>query len=411
MDQQARSAAKEAFSHLRPNTAQEVWLSALASENGLIQAPPEGLPALAESLQGWEERHRAACREGLRAALRLSAPSNSNGKWTLDYLLQPTADLSLLIRANNLWSDPKTRKKLSAFSTVDPEDFLLTALSLAGRLFPPIEQSLKKAKPSQASLDTSQAYFFLKEVAPALGIAGFGLLLPSWWRAKTSPRLGLKVKIRPKDRGAGLADNLSLDWEMALGDKTLSPGELESLAQMKVPLVQIRGQWVEADPTVLKEALDHWKRLKEKPGTLLDIMNSLREAGGGLEISSITGEGWLRDFFEAGDRGFEVLPPPAGLKAELRPYQQRGYSWLSFLARLGLGACLADDMGLGKTLQTLTFLLNEKAAGRLEKPVLLLCPTSVAGKWMKEPAKFTPDLRVPLRNGGARTRSTVVFRK
>jgi len=37
------------------------------------------------------------------------------------------------------------------------------------------------------------------------------------------------------------------------------------------------------------------------------------------------------------------------LKTQLRPYQQRGLTWLRFLAELGLGACLADDMGLGKT--------------------------------------------------------------
>ena len=45
---------------------------------------------------------------------------------------------------------------------------------------------------------------------------------------------------------------------------------------------------------------------------------------------------------------------PPGLKAELRPYQQTGYSWLRFVARLGLGACLADDMGLGKTVQVIS---------------------------------------------------------
>ncbi|MEM1009309.1 MAG: SNF2-related protein [Myxococcota bacterium] len=35
-------------------------------------------------------------------------------------------------------------------------------------------------------------------------------------------------------------------------------------------------------------------------------------------------------------------------------------SWLEFLTRLGLGACLADDMGLGKTLQVLALLLNQE---------------------------------------------------
>src|SRR5690242_6571491 len=53
---------------------------------------------------------------------------------------------------------------------------------------------------------------------------------------------------------------------------------------------------------------------------------------------------------------------PPGLKAELRPYQQTGYSWLRFAARLGLGVCLADDMGLGKTVQVISLLLDLKRA-------------------------------------------------
>lgn len=47
---------------------------------------------------------------------------------------------------------------------------------------------------------------------------------------------------------------------------------------------------------------------------------------------------------------------PQGLKAQLRPYQQKGFSWMVQLNKLGFGGCLADDMGLGKTLQTLTLL-------------------------------------------------------
>lgn len=47
---------------------------------------------------------------------------------------------------------------------------------------------------------------------------------------------------------------------------------------------------------------------------------------------------------------------PKGLKAILRPYQQKGFSWLLHLNEQNFGGCLADDMGLGKTLQTLTLL-------------------------------------------------------
>jgi non-specific serine/threonine protein kinase len=54
--------------------------------------------------------------------------------------------------------------------------------------------------------------------------------------------------------------------------------------------------------------------------------------------------------------GLSKADPGDALKATLRPYQQTGVRWLSFLARLGLGACLADDMGLGETIQVLSLL-------------------------------------------------------
>ena len=55
-------------------------------------------------------------------------------------------------------------------------------------------------------------------------------------------------------------------------------------------------------------------------------------------------------------REIHNIPVPQGVKAQLRPYQQKGFSWMVQLNKQGFGGCLADDMGLGKTLQTLTLL-------------------------------------------------------
>ena len=58
-------------------------------------------------------------------------------------------------------------------------------------------------------------------------------------------------------------------------------------------------------------------------------------------------------------RPSKELPAPGQFAGTLRPYQVRGYSWLAFLRRWGLGACLADDMGLGKTIQTLALIQRD----------------------------------------------------
>ena len=90
----------------------------------------------------------------------------------------------------------------------------------------------------------------------------------------------------------------------------------------------------------------------------------------------------------------KISPPkfepkiPKTLQAELRDYQVEGFKWLSRLANMSLGGCLADDMGLGKTLQTISLLLNEGNSG----PCLVIAPASVCNVWEEECEKFAPSL-------------------
>jgi superfamily II DNA or RNA helicase len=97
---------------------------------------------------------------------------------------------------------------------------------------------------------------------------------------------------------------------------------------------------------------------------------------------------------------------PEMLTATLRPYQRQGVAWLQFLGELGAGGILADDMGLGKTLMTLAFLAREKEEHG-PAPSLVVCPTSVAHGWVREAARFTPDLRVLLFHGSERDAAAI----
>ena len=93
-------------------------------------------------------------------------------------------------------------------------------------------------------------------------------------------------------------------------------------------------------------------------------------------------------------QGIRDVPTPAGLGLQLRPYQEEGLAWLQFLREHQLSGILADDMGLGKTAQTLAHLLVEKEAGRLDKPALIILPTSLIFNWKTEAARFAPALSV-----------------
>jgi len=88
------------------------------------------------------------------------------------------------------------------------------------------------------------------------------------------------------------------------------------------------------------------------------------------------------------------VPVPDGLHATLRPYQELGFRWLRFLGNARLGGILADDMGLGKTMQALALASSLKEGGELDRPMLVVAPTSVLGTWEAEAAKFAPGLDV-----------------
>lgn len=92
--------------------------------------------------------------------------------------------------------------------------------------------------------------------------------------------------------------------------------------------------------------------------------------------------------------GVQPIDAPAGFNGILRDYQKEGFGWIRFLAEFGFGGVLADDMGLGKTVQTLAHILAEKRAGRLDRPALVIGPTSTLPNWEAEIERFAPELRV-----------------
>lgn len=88
---------------------------------------------------------------------------------------------------------------------------------------------------------------------------------------------------------------------------------------------------------------------------------------------------------------------PVHIKADLRPYQKDGVSWLAFLARYQLHGVLCDDMGLGKSLQTICIMVSKhkerKDQGLERMPSLIVCPPTLIGHWYHEILKFTDGVK------------------
>jgi SNF2 family DNA or RNA helicase len=220
-------------------------------------------------------------------------------------------------------------------------------------------------------------------------------------------------QVAGNDGGGGLSlhEIVEVDFEAALGDQSVTLNELRALARLKAPLVKARGQWVFLDAQEIARAT----ALLESGTRKMTAQDAVRmaldpTAVDGVEVGGVNADGWLSGLLEQlkGYGRIEKLPAPSGFSGVLRPYQERGYWWLGFLGRWGLGACLADDMGLGKTIQTLAHIEHEREAAA-RPPVLLICPTSVIGNWQHEAARFTPGLSVLVHHGTARAKDEARF--
>lgn len=399
----------------------EQWLHALQAPDATLIGTPKELRELAEQIAQWRRPLATTDAAPFRLCFRLDEPPAPDDEdapqkqtkaepWQVHYLLQAQDDPSLLVPAEAAWKPQTRAAKVLRREGFRPREYLLAALGQSGAMYPPIEASLKTAAPSGLALDASGAHQFLSETAWLLESAGYGVLLPAWWtRRGTKLHLSARAKVKspPMQGGGGLSleELVKFEWEVALGDQALTLKELEELARLKEPLVRVRGQWVQLDAEEIQAAIAFWKT-KGDAITAREMMKMALGAEStpvGLPLEGVAASGWAGDLLAQlrGGQAIEELPLPAGLKADLRPYQARGYAWLNFLQQWSLGACLADDMGLGKTIQTLTLLQRqwESTPARKRRPALLICPTSVTGNWQREAARFTPELPVMLHHG------------
>ena len=157
-------------------------------------------------------------------------------------------------------------------------------------------------------------------------------------------------------------------WELAVGDDTLTEDEINALVADQGPADPAArtmgggGSRATAPRIGVPQSQPH--RAGQHRAEILALAAS-QPADTPLEITAVRADGWLGDLLSgAAAQSLQPLQPPPGFAATLRPYQQRGLSWLAFLSSLGLGSCLADDMGLGKTVQ----LLALESAQRHDRP-------------------------------------------
>jgi superfamily II DNA or RNA helicase len=255
-----------------------------------------------------------------------------------------------------------------------------------------------------------QAYRFLQAL-PIFEECGLIVKVPDWWKASRPPRPVVSVKVGDAAKSKlGAEALLSFSVGVTLEGQVLDEQELRAILESSGGLVALKGKWVEVDRERLAQALQHWKQVERDARGGVSFFEGMRMLSGanlaGDAAAAVPEAAREWAGISAGDALEQTLrelrapeslagAPPPGLHAQLRPYQQTGVGWLRFMARLGLGACLADDMGLGKTIQVIGLLLHLRegpAGGKRRAPGLLVVPASLIANWKSELGRFAPSL-------------------
>lgn len=241
---------------------------------------------------------------------------------------------------------------------------------------------------------------FLMDILPAIRLLDIKVMMPKALQELLRPKVSVKLKKNMDSQGfVRLDDLLSFDWQVAIGNTVISPEEFNRLMKNTSRLFKFKENYIyvnDADIEKLHKAFTESKPLN----SYQLLQTALSEEYSGAPVL-LTDE--VRDLIRE-LTSTENIPLPQALNAQLRPYQQRGYSWMYRNSRIGFGSIIADDMGLGKTLQVISILLKFKEENAIDKKhkALVVVPTGLLTNWQAEIEKFAPSLSSHIFHGQTR---------
>jgi hypothetical protein len=376
-----------------------------------------------QSVRGLLHRHgeRLAGRPVFAPRVRLTIPEDAGDPWEVTLEIYDELDPGRWCTADDVWNGSGVALDLARDERHLPRmQALVTdlATTLAAHI-PGLADLAAEHEPCGVELDQVAADDFLDIAPHELALRGIALIGPEHLVAARVSVRGRAAPAPVDDRRQRFGVEAIVDWSAVIDDTPISDAELARAEAAGARLLHTGNRWVRIDPAGLRRARNVLSEHRRDHASL-DAVSLLRLASGsearpathtstgsiddrvGGHVDELVDgtDGWVEDLL-AGlpDERLEEVHEAGTFKGELRHYQRRGLAWMQFLARLGLGGCLADDMGLGKTATTLAHLVERPG------PHLVVCPLSVVHNWEAESARFTPSLRVVVHHGAERQRS------
>jgi len=395
--------------------------AALAKPDPVIRSGSDEFHDALDELTRSLGRHRLrlAGEPVVRGRVRLTLPDDALDPWLVELELVDDADPGRWCTAEDVWNGtPRaidlagTESRLSVLS--DEITSLVTAITDV----PGLSDLGDQHEPSDVELDLEQADDFLDIAPHELQRLGIELLGPEHLvRAKVTLR-GAASESPKDDRNAKFSKEALVEWNAIIDDTPISAADLARAETAGTTLMRAGHRWVRIDPAGLRRAralLDEHLATKSQIGAIdLLRLSAGHSPDGETQVELVAAEHadqiddddvdaspldeqWVRSLLDGlPDEHLEEVTESSAFHGELRHYQRRGLAWMQFLAKVGLGGCLADDMGLGKTATALAHLVERPG------PHLVVCPLSVVHNWEAESHRFTPGQTVVVHHGAGR---------
>ncbi len=277
---------------------------------------------------------------------------------------------------------------------------ILQSLTQLGAFIPGLDGYINDLGVRKIKLNSSEFAPFLMQAIPVIRLLNVTVLLPKSLQTILKPKPTVKIKSQPQNVKSFIRMEKLLDfeWQVAIGDTVMNENDFRKLLKSAEGLIKFKTGYIYADSSDIEKLYKHFTSTKELSSwEMLQIAISSDYLGSKVLIADEVTK--LLDELSKN----EPVKLPKGITATLRPYQERGFSWMYRNAQLGFGAVLADDMGLGKTIQVITTILKYKEDGFLEnEKVLIVVPTGLLTNWQAEIEKFAPSLSYKVYHGSNR---------
>lgn len=317
-----------------------------------------------------------------------------------------------------LIDDLYTKDEVFGVNSSDIAKIVEKQLNYANRYMPELETLFEDEDKLALDLNLGEVYKIITQTAYYLQKAQIEVILPDELVNVIVPRASINARVKASRSGdlldifnttsssaISLDDILDFSYEIALGNDKLSLEEFQELVKGSQGLVKYKDKYILIDQDESKKIFEKIAKADHSKMTRMKLIHA--SMSGQLEDFDFDYDEAFANILKDFTKPVEV-DPPKGLKGELRPYQQTGLKWLWTNVSKGFGCCMADDMGLGKTIQVISLILKLKEEEKLKKPVLVVCPTTLMGNWMKELQLFAPDLKATTYHGLDRQLNTNV---